>query len=53
MYPPNTNPTTNIAHVRRRGVMFHFNLNVYLSGKYGEIRNSCLLLVENGMGVAT
>jgi hypothetical protein len=25
----------------------------YLSGKYGETRKYCLLLVENGMGVAT
>jgi hypothetical protein len=26
---------------------------VYLSGKYGETSNSYILLVENGMGVAT
>jgi hypothetical protein len=45
-----------VARVRRRGenstLSGNVN-NVYLSGKYGETRNSCLLLVKNGMGVAT
>jgi hypothetical protein len=36
--------------------VFHFKSRKcvwYLSGKYGETRKYCLLLVENGMGVAT
>ena len=32
-------------------IVLHTQLCV--SGKYGETRNSCLLLVENRMGVAT
>jgi len=47
---------TFVARVRRRGEYSTSNLKyiyVYLSGKYGETRNSCLLLVKKGMGVAT
>jgi uncharacterized membrane protein len=36
--------------------IFHFKSRKcvwYISGKYGETRKYCLLLVENGVGVAT
>ena len=45
-----------VARVRRRGEYSTSNLKyiyVYLSGKYGETRNSCLFSVKNGMGVVT
>jgi len=36
----------------RRG-KYSTSILIYLSGKYEETRKSCLLSVENGMGVAT
>jgi hypothetical protein len=44
------------ARVRRRGEIFHFISKKcvwYLFGKCGETGKYCLLLVKNGMGVAT
>jgi hypothetical protein len=45
-----------VARVQRRGEYINPILNlkcIYLSGKYRETRNSCLLSVKNKMGVAT
>jgi hypothetical protein len=45
-----------VAGARRRGEFSTLKSRKwvwYLSGKYGETRKYCLLLVENGMGVAT
>jgi hypothetical protein len=42
----------SVARVWRRGDRPPHSI-VCVSGKYRETRNSCLLLVENRMGVAT
>jgi hypothetical protein len=45
-----------VAGARRRGEYSTFKTRKcvwYLSGKCGETRKYCLLLEENGMGVAT
>jgi hypothetical protein len=45
-----------VEGARRRGEFSTFKSRKcvwYLSGKCGETRKYCLLLVENGMGVAT
>jgi hypothetical protein len=45
----------DVARVRRRGDRppISGKMECGLSGKYGETRNSCLLSVKYGLGVAT
>jgi hypothetical protein len=42
-----------LSHVCGVAAIILHTLKVCVSGKYGETRNSCLLLVENRMVVAT
>ena len=50
-----TIPVDNVACVRRCGEnsTSNLNVNIYVSGKYRETRNSCRLSMENGMGIVT